>query len=175
MTTWAVLASGPSMSQAVADSVRGRCRVAAVSNTWRLAPWADVLVSSDAAWWSAHPEATQFAGPKYGAMPEWLEHEGVRRLPHTGSNSALLACRVAVELGATRVLLLGLDLRGDHFFGRHAPPLFNPGPDQFARFRRQFATFRPEGVEILNCTAGSALDCYPFSTIEEALNADVLR
>lgn len=169
MTAWAVLACGPSMSQAVADSVKGRCHVVAVSNAYKLAPWADVLASADAAWWAAYPEAKQFAGDKVGAMPSFLEIDGVKRTGKSGENSALLATKEAVRRGATRVLLLGLDLGGRHFFGDHPAPLYNPGEQQFARFRRQFTAYRPEGVEIINCTPGSSLSCYPFGLLEDFL------
>lgn len=169
MTTWAVLASGPSMSQALAEGLWGRCNVAAVSNTYRLAPWADALVSADAAWWAEHPDALRFAGPKFGAMPEFLAVPGVERIATSGVNSALLACMAAVRLGATRLLLCGLDLHGAHYFGDHPEPLFNPREPEFARFRRQFERYRPSGVEIFNCTPGSTLACYPFANLEEML------
>lgn len=169
MTTWAILASGPSMSQALADSLRGRCSVAAVSNTGRLAPWADAVVSADAAWWAQHPEALKHAGAKYGAMPQFLAVPDVERIQANGINSALLAVMVAVQRGATRVLLCGLDLHGPHYFGDHPEPLFNPGDREFARFRRQFEAYRPSDVEIINCTPGSTLACYPFANLEDVL------
>lgn len=58
-----ILATGPSMSQAVADSARGFGTVIAVSDAYRLAPWADCLVSADTAWWKHHNP--DFAGPKF--------------------------------------------------------------------------------------------------------------
>lgn len=170
MTTWAILASGPSMSQELADSLRGRCSVAAVSNTWRLAPWCDVLVSADAAWWAQHPEALECPAAKYGAMPSFLTVPGVERIQANGVNSALLAVMVAVQRGATRVLLCGLDLHGSHYFGDHPEPLFNPREREFERFRRQFTAYRPSGVAIINCTPGSSLACYPFAPLEEMLS-----
>jgi hypothetical protein len=173
MTTFAVLASGPSMSQAVADQVRGRCKVIAVSDTYKLAGWADALVSSDAAWWKAHPEALEFEGPKWSAAPDFRQVKGVERFPSAdnGSNSGLLACQVAVSMGATRILLCGLDLRGSHFFGLHQAPLKNTVPARFDVFHRQFARFRPRGVEVLNCTPDSALKHFPMADLEEALAA----
>lgn len=170
MTTWAVLASGPSMSQGLVNSLRGRCHVAAVSNTWQLAPWADAVVSADAAWWAENPEALMHAGAKYGAMPAWLAIPGVERIPANGVNSALLAVKVAVHKGARRVLLYGLDLKGAHYFGDHPAPLFNPGEREFERFRRQFERYHvPGDVEIFNCTPGSTLTCYPFADLGSVL------
>lgn len=67
--------------------MRGKCKVIAVSDSYKLAPWADVLVSSDAAWWRHHnPE---FAGRKLSGVPvNNIERaEGVV----SGSNSGLIA------------------------------------------------------------------------------------
>lgn len=172
MTTWAILATGPSMSQAVADSVRGRCKVVAVSDAYRLAPWADVLVSTDGAWWRQHPQALEFAGEKYSMAPDWKPVPGVKRPESnfgTGVNSGLLACDVAVRHGAKRLLLLGFDMGGSHFFGVHPSPLKNTPPDRFERFKRQFEMYRPRGVQILNCTPGSALKAYKFADLHESL------
>lgn len=169
---WAVLATGPSMSQAVADVVRSKVKVVAVSDAYRLAPWADVLCSTDAGWWKANPAALEFAGDKYGAMPEFRGVPGVERFPADSStNSGLLGVKVAVHLGARRVLLCGFDMNqpGDHFFGRHPAPLKSTTADRQEVFKRQFAWFRPRGVEIINCTPGSALDCYQRRDLEDCL------
>lgn len=170
---FAVLATGPSMSQAVADQVRGRCKVVAVSDAYKLAPWADALASSDAAWWKANPMAAEFVGPKWTAAPDFRKVEGVERFPSAdnGSNSGLLACQVAVSMGATKILLCGFDMRGSHFFGPHPAPLKNTQPARFQVFHRQFSRFRPRGVQVLNCTPGSALKHFPMVDLEEALAA----
>lgn len=163
---FAVLATGPSMSQAVADSVRGRCKVIAVSDSWQLAPWADALVSSDAGWWRhSQPE---FAGPKYtlGSFPDVEKVEGVAM----GTNSGLLGIHVAVKLGATKVLLLGVDMHGTHFFGPHLT-LRNTRPARMEVFHRQFADYKPRGVEILNCNPASRLTCYPMARLEDHLES----
>lgn len=162
---WAVLATGPSMSQAMADQVRGKCKVVAVSDAWRLAPWADALASTDAAWWKAHPDAAKFPGKRFGLMPSFRPVPGVERLTiaTTHTNSGLFGAMVAVHLGATRVLLCGVDLNrpGDHFFGRHPAPLKPTTADRMEEFKRQFSYYRPRGVEIINCSPSSALECYP--------------
>lgn len=75
----------------------------------------------------------------------------------------------AVELGAARVLLLGFDMRGAHYFGPHRAPLKNTDAARFEKFKRQFAAYRPPGVEIINCTPGSALSCYPLGQLEDYL------
>lgn len=162
---FAVLATGPSMSQGLADSVRGRCKVVAVSDSWQLAPWADALVSSDAAWW--RHKAPEFSGPRYtlGTFPDV---ERVTDMP-MGTNSGLLGIHVAVKLGATKVLMLGFDMHGSHFFGTHVGNLKNTPAHRREQFHKQFLHYRPKGVEILNCTEGSALTCYPMARLEDHL------
>lgn len=172
MSVWAVLATGPSLSQSVVNSVQSRVKVVAVSDAYRLAPWADVLVSTDAGWWRAHEEALGFPGSKYGAMPDFRSVPGVERFPaDSATNSGLLGVKVAVHLGARRVLLCGFDMNqpGEHFFGRHPLPLKSTTADRQEVFKRQFAGYRPRGVEIINCTPGSALDCYPRRDLEDCL------
>ncbi len=165
---WYVLAPGPSMSAGLAERVRGNnCCV--VSNTYTLAPWADVLVANDHAWWRKHPEAHQFSGRKFSAN----EIKGVERAkPCTfGSrgNSGVLALDVVRNLGAKRVILLGLDMHGTHFFGPYKNGCTNTTEAkrrihvaQFKQWRR-----RNPGIEVTNCTEGSALTCFPMARLDE--------
>lgn len=165
MSTWAVLATGPSLTVAQCQSVRA-LRVVAVSDAYRYAPNAEALVSADKAWWRHH--RPEFAGRRFCALQvPGMDLEPLR-LP-MGSNSGVHGIDVAVMLGAKRVLLLGFDLGGTHFFGPHPDPLKNTKPDRFEVFKRQFAGYRPAGVEIINYTPGSALTCYPKSSLKEAL------
>jgi hypothetical protein len=170
MTTWAVLATGPSMSLEVARSVMHKCAVVAVSDAYKLAPWADVLVSSDRAWWVANPEAKDIPCPKYCGITFDVP-EGVQKFDGalSGSNSGLLGLKVAVAKGAKKVLLLGFDMGGSHYFGAHKPPLKNTQPARFETFKEQFRRYRPKQVEIFNCTPDSKLDAYPKKRLEECL------
>lgn len=168
--TWAVLATGPSMRQSIADCVREKCKVVAVSDAWRLAPWADALMSADAAWWHAHTEALTFAGERLCLAPN--PPEGVEKFRfENGANSGLAALAYAVAQGARKVILLGIDLHspGEHFFGRHPEPLKSTNAHRMEVFKRQFAKYRPLGVDIVNASPNSALDCYRRGLLEEEL------
>lgn len=170
--TYCVLASGPSMSQEVADSVRDLCKVVAVSDSYRLAPWADAVASTDRAWWDKNPEALSLDCLKFGAMPDFKEIPEVERIiTSPGTNSGLLGLMVAVKLGAKKVLLCGFDMNrpGDHFFGRHTNGLSSTTHKRMEQFKNQFKSFRPRGVEIINCTPGSGLDVYPRASLEDCL------
>lgn len=175
--TFAILATGTSMSQAIADQVRGRCRVIAVSDAHRLAPWAEAMASVDAAWWRKHPEAFNFAGRKFTAAPDYQGLRELERIPGvvSGTNSGLFAMMVAVHLGAKRLLLCGFDMRGTHYFGPHPKGMRNTKPERFEVFKRQFAGFRPKGVEIVNVTPGSHLQCYQMGDLEDCLAESALH
>lgn len=168
---FAVLATGPSLTQEVVDELRGRVKVIAVSNAYALAPWADAMASCDASWWKNNPDALKFSGRKFTSAPEFQGLPEVERVKGvlSGTNSGLLGLMVAVQLGATRILMLGYDMKGTHFFGLHPAPLRNTKAARFEVFKHQFAKYRPRGVEIVNCTPGSALTAYPKVELSAAL------
>lgn len=173
---FAVLATGPSLTQAVVDAVHDRVKVVAVSDAYRLAPWADALVSTDFAWWRRHPEAAEFKGQKFSGMVDYQRVEGVERIPgENATNSGLLGIKVAAKLGATKVLLCGFDMRrpGEHFFGRHEG-LRSTSAARMEHFKTQFERYKPPGVEVVNCTPGSALKAYRLGDLEEELAASAV-
>lgn len=170
---FAVLATGPSMNVGIARSLMHRCAVVAISDAYTLAPWADALVSTDYSWWRHHPEAVAMPGRKFSGMVDYQKVEGVEKLPgEHATNSGLLGVKVAVQMGAKKVLLCGFDLHspGEHFFGRHGGSLRSTSANRMEHFKEQFARYRPKGIEIINCTSGSALRCYPRMSLSEALN-----
>lgn len=190
--TVAVLGTGPSLAQADVDRCRGLDAVIAVNDSYRVAPWATVLYAADAKWWRWHPDAAKFAGLKYAL--DGVRAPGVqvlRRGPETGlatdptlvalgRNGCYQAINVAVHLGASQILLLGVDMcngpradgqgRSDHFFGHHPD---NTGPD-FDVCRQRFATLvgplAQLGVDVLNCSRRTALKAFPLVPLEDALS-----
>ena len=182
------LATGPSLTQADVDLVRGGGRrVIAINDAYRLAPWADVLYACDGSWWQAHDGVPGFRGMKisttknakqWGLCVELGADEGLSLDPTTlchGGNSGYQAVNLAVLFGAARILLLGYDCKPDpegktHFFGVHR---HNPVAPPFAIFAMHWpsivAPLRAAGVEIWNCTRSTALTCFPRVSLEEAL------
>jgi len=119
MTTWIILATGQSLNQQDVDYVKGKGVVVAVSDAYKLAPWADMLVSHDTNWWRHHPEALNFEKPKYCYQTfngtKMLRPEGAP----TACNSGLYSMFIAKKYGATKIILLGFDMHGTHYFGLH--------------------------------------------------------
>jgi len=164
----AILAPGPSMSQAVADSVRDYPLVIAVGNVGLdLAPWAHALVAQDRAWWRNYPQAHQFAGRKFSTRTIEGVEQIVNTLLTSQSNSGALALITAHHVfGATEIELHGFDMRGTHYFGPYTGELRNTPDLRFEEFQRQFATIGAHlkrlGVRIVNRTPNSALRCFAF-------------
>lgn len=174
MTTWAVLASGESMSAELAAKVKHLPTVA-VSNAFEFAPWAKAIIACDGKWWRKYPKAMEFAGDKFCANGQLLGIPRMRlKAPiYTGSNSGLLGLYYAIEYGkAKRVLLLGIDMKGRHFFGDHQQ-LPNTSVERFEVFKEQFREYAQtiNGVDVINCNRYSALEVFPKMALAEALNA----
>lgn len=161
----AVLCTGPSLTKADVDLCRERCdKVVAVSDAFYMAPWADALVSYDRAWWKAHKPA--YDGPRYHCHVEPIE--GMEMVEPRPGNSGTLGLAVAVKMKPRRIVLLGADLKGTHYFGRHQKSgLRHTNANQFKTMHRHFAAFSKHPV--VNCSPDSALTCFPKMTLREAL------
>lgn len=169
MTTWALLAPGPSASAEQAERVRGAgFRLGVVGNAYQLARWADFIAATDAAWWRRNLEAKALAGRKF-TMHEVEDVEQIK-VPTVGMcNSGVLALECAKNLGATRILLCGFDMHGTHFFGEYTNGLKNTTQQQRSQHLKQYATwaYAHRGIQVLNCTAGSALKTFPAARLED--------
>jgi len=179
MTGWhVVIATGASLlpdPQAVADSVRHLPTVA-VSDAYKLAPWAAALVACDGKWWAENPEALRFAGERWLANGSARGVEMIKRQGPicTQTNSGLLGLDYWIRRRARRVLLLGIDMRGSHYFGPHAR-LRNTTPARFEFFCAQFdayARWIMPGVEVVNCSPDSALETFPKRALADVLTED---
>lgn len=201
--TAAILASGPSLTREQCDAVRGKCRVIAVNNQGidtecdgviqpALAPWADILFAADAKWWRHyHTRALKFAGRKVCAratlpwsevysLTQSYEHAIYDPRPGhlvSGGNSGYMAVHLAAQLGASRILLLGFDMKNGkggrrHWFGNHPGKLNSRG--SFATWQSAFDKFagvlRAMKIDVWNCTPDSALKCFRRVPLEVALD-----
>lgn len=200
MSTWIVLASGPSMLQEDADAVRGRGTVVAVNNTVAMAPWADILYSCDSSWWSHYSDPDKapemaavlagFTGERISIDPlaqrfrvrvmrrEAGDGLGLRAL-RTGNNSGYQAINLAFLRGAKTILLLGLDMQHTdgkvHHHADHPPPLGNFHDSMPALCRGKFPALARDlagqGVRVINCTRQTALTCFERMPLAAALRS----
>lgn len=161
-----ILAPGPSMSQAVADSVRGELVIAVGNVGIDFAPWAQALVAQDRQWWRQYRQAHDFAGRKFSTNKiDGVEQIDSDDLISTRSSSGCLALIVAHRrFEADEIDLHGFDMRPGHYFGPYPEPLRNTSPTRFDEFQEQFAMvgqyLKKRGVRVVNRTPGSALKCF---------------
>ena len=191
--TVAIVASGPSLQQAQVAKLKGKVKVIAVNDSWRLCPWADILYAADRAWWLHHEYVTQFTGERWTqqqghvAWPQEAKDAGLKvvvsahkpgisfdpALIHTGKNSGFQALNLAVLLGATEILLLGIDcttLDGKtHWFGDHPGKLMKKSP--YGVFKQAFTdssqALDRAGINVINCSERSALTCFKKGRVED--------
>lgn len=95
----------------------------------------------------------------------------------SGGNSGFQALNLALQFGASRVILVGFDLSlagGLHWHGRHAARLNNPTAVNLARWAerldRQAAAIAELGVEVLNASPTSALTAFAKVPLKDALS-----
>lgn len=186
--TVAVLASGPSMSQGVADQVHiAGIPAIAVNTTFKLAPWAWMLYAADTEWWQ-HPDnagAHGFAGLRVSCQAvkgvHLLRNAGQVGFStsadcvHTLGNSGAQAMQIAIKTGAAKVLLLGMDMGGDHWHGEHPPGLRRTIAETYIKWVERITAAAPAiqatGAEVVNCTPCSALKCFRMSTLDDELQS----
>lgn len=194
--TVACLATGPSLTQADANYLRGRVdAVVVVNNAYQMAPWADVLYAADHKWWRwantdpvRHPTFHQFTGLKFATGNKTNEWPNVTKLQTTrenglelqrtglakGAHSGYQAINLAVHLGAKTIILLGYDMKAGPRGKKHCHP---DHPDNsvvnFQAWLPQYRTLveplKAQGVRVINCTRSTAIHCFEKMRLEEAL------
>jgi hypothetical protein len=193
----AIVCSGQSASRVDFTKIKDRMRVVAVNTSWELVPWADVLYACDFNWWQVHRGAPDFHGLKITAdkiamdyFPRlvrievksvqigndaWDDRPLFDHLGQvaSGANGGYQMLNLVAQLGATGIALIGCDLHGEHWHGRHPPPCTNPMERYFVRWRLAFdnaATHLAErGSDVVNCSPVSTLKAYPVLTVDEMI------
>lgn len=195
-TMWAgktvvILASGPSMSPQVVDAVvASGAATIAINDTAKLHPTVDLLYAADARWWNFNCDwALKHSGIKVTAsssvpfpIVKYLQPTGkVGYDPtpgkiRTGLNSGYQAVHVAMQAGAKKILLCGMDhtvLHGTHWHGDHPRGFSNPNESLCHTWTTSFRTLAQaaavRGITIYNCSPISTIDCVPKLSLEEAL------
>ena len=101
-----------------------------------------------------------------------------RAIIHQGANSGYQAINLAVHFGVKRIILLGYDMKEGpdgqkHHHAEHPKGMCNPAASNYKRWIENFGTMELDlnraRVEVINCTPGSALECFPMAKLEEVL------
>lgn len=174
------------------EYVKNKCKIVAVNNAYKVAPFADALVALDTDWWATNwkdEELRNFKGLKFATDPDvrdrfgahWV-HGVIRNGLSTdwdnvavGADSGYYALAIAVLMGATKIIMLGYDMGHasdgkTHFFGDHPSNLRNCSPyDLFVeRYETIPAWCGENGVQIFNSTRQTRLNCFNRANVRDA-------
>lgn len=191
-----IVATGPSASDAPLELAKGKARVIAIKTSWKLAPWADVVYGCDRDWWSNNRGLTEFKGLRITASPSVAKVYGlnlVKLFPkavilaggeagkigcgsrYGNGHSGFHAINLAVQFGAKRLILVGFDMSFANGWHWHEEinRITRPTPGSIGDMAKQLddcaEQFVRLGVEVINCSATSALQKYPKQELEDAL------
>lgn len=91
---------------------------------------------------------------------------------HHNQNSGAMAVNLAYLKGATRIILVGYDMKNTdgkaHFFGNHPHEWGSPNYAVYVqRFNYLATDLEREGVEVINCSRETALHQFRRASLEE--------
>lgn len=185
-STALIFATGPSLPE-IWNGHRSELPKIAVNDAWHIVPDADVLYACDTKWWEHHwHEVREYPALKVGYETTIKDvyplmgtgetgFDGKLGKVRHGYNSGHQATHLAAQLGAKRIILIGFDMHdknGEHFFGQHPQKIrVSLSFDLYVdRFRYLASALEKRGIEVLNCTPGSALPWFPIVDLEDVLD-----
>ena len=170
-----------------------------VNDGYKLGSWPDICFFGDHGWYKIHRQLlAQWTGLKITCCPalkensdgiKWLRRDPDRKLGLSenprrlawGLNSGSSAINLAVHLGVRQVILLGFDMQHQpgqihwhqgHGNERRPDGSLRPGPN-YAKWMQGLAIMAKDairlGVEIINCSPGTAITAFPVANIREVL------
>ena len=191
--TAVVVAGGPSVSMKQIRTIgmaraNDRCRVISVNDAVYPCWFADVAFASDAKWWDHHGGVPSFKGQKVSRNclgrydVDYLRETGADGFdpePGTvrhGSNSGHQAVHLAAQLGASRIIIVGMDFTDkdfarDHWFGGHDGRMDMGSVAETWRkhFRGLTDALEGRGVAVLNASLSSTIKWLPTVSLETHL------
>lgn len=203
--TAVVLGNGPSLLSFPATELeRPYVRSLVANGGYLLFPRADVLMCTDRRWLAANPDLSGYSGPMVVVTRHevvkvrdprmvFLHRRFIGDARHDpfarrdtlveGWNSTSTNISCAIIRGARRIILLGVDLApGPAGRRRIYDESKEGGLSAAKRYKRQVEHLtmqaewvRRKGVEVINCSPQSGLQCYPYaewSDITARLDSD---
>lgn len=191
--TVVVIGSGPSLTlQQIRTVAIARaeklCRVIAVNDAVYPCFWADWLHAGDLKWWRWHVQRVhEFKGIRTTCSDDvpapwvngYLEYSGNDGFDpdsskcRSGGSSAYQAACIAIHAGAARIILLGIDMKraadgAVHWFGDHPEKtIVNYQAAMAPKWDLLKPALAEHGVEVINCSPGTALESFPLGDIEK--------
>lgn len=189
----AIVASGPSIKKTDLSLLRDRIHVIAIKVAVDLCPWAEVCYGCDAAWWVDRKGLPKYAGLKLFHGNAAKQFPNLHRVDiemakdailvdeplklGNGGNSGFQAINLAVQFGATDIILVGFDCHergGVHWYGRNTwLNANNPMGTNYNRWLKGFGLIRQElskmGVTVINASAETEIKCFPRGPLHKTM------
>ena len=187
-----ILGGGASLRGFDFERLRGS-RIIAINRMFRLCPFADVVYFCDKHWWTLDGEEVRrtFTGSHVitigrvdDPLVKRLRNMGAQGLSTSasgvkhGTNSGYQSINLAYLFGASRICLLGFDMKVAEDGVTHAHGGYGTGAAEMAHvlgkrmlpfFDRLVEPLKIAGVDVINCNPDSALECWPKMPLEEAV------
>jgi hypothetical protein len=190
-----VIGGGPSLRTFKWQRLHGK-RTIGCNDAYILGPKvADICYFGDAGWFRLHSRCLAyfsgliatctegFLGDANNNMVSWLKYldrrpQGLHKTPRIGwnSNTGASAVNLAIQLGASKVILLGFDMKiAEGRANWHANHKDAPNNHIYNRFMRGFEAVKKDldikypDIEVLNANPDSAMDIFPRVEIDDAL------
>lgn len=187
--SFAIIGGGQSldlaqMRQVAMAHAKGEIKVVALNDAAYLAWFADMAYACDAPWVRFHQGLPGFPGYKVTLQPtpfaDWnvLGNGGTTGFDErpgfvrSGGNSCYQALNLLAHLGAARVLLMGIDMAGAHWFGSHPPDVASPKPNWDNRARDFISlaeALAERHIDVVNCSPGTRLSAFPRAELGQTL------
>jgi len=169
--------------------------VIAVNMSYQLGAWIDVLFFGDDGFWKTkHDEIIAFQGLRVSFESEKIRDSRVKLLARNSRkkqgitfdpkgllswnfNSGAAEINLAIQFGAKRIILLGFDMYLDasnnqHWHKVYTSPL-NVIKESMKKHLRGFPVIAKDiegtGIEIINCSPNSTIQCFRKANIWEVL------
>lgn len=192
-----IVAGGPSVTtqqiRAITKAhLEHKCSVIAVNDAAYLLPLANIIHGCDRWWWEQNAALAHALLPavrttlqepisKLVHQYKYEHRTGIDARPGyvaTGRNGGHQALNIAFHYKASKVGLVGFDFKPgsqneEHWFGSHQgkhiqSSLYSEWVNNMNTAAEAIAHIRPDMI-VVNCTPGSAIKCFPTSSIESFL------
>ena len=173
-----IIASGPSLTREDCRAVeQSGLTAVAVNTAWTYARFCHAIYAGDMTWWRNYGADIDIDVPKYTLSQGAAHAFGIthhKSRIKSGYNSGLMALEMAINFGASRVLLLGFDCsvkNGTHYHGDHSK---TPNPTHakcklwMGYAQRLVDMYRD--ADIINCSRQTEYDAFPRQSLADAIS-----
>ena len=189
----AIVGGGPSIKGLDLSVLRDRIHVIAIKVAVDMMPWAEVCYGCDAAWWIDRKGLPKYQGLKLFHGVQAKQFPNMHRVEidmqkdvllvdeplklGNGGNSGFQAINLAVQFGATDIILLGIDCHergGVHWYGRNTwLNANNPMGTNYNRWIKGFNAvtkgLHKMGVTVVNASTQSEVKMFPRRPLPEIM------